>query len=83
MSWMLPFATHTPLHHKHPLHHTCPPLPCMPPFATHTPIRPPVNRMTDAYENITMPQISFAGGNNTNYGNCGCAKKKSEADESL
>ena len=23
----------------------------------------PVNRMTDAYENITLPQTSFAGGN--------------------
>ena len=26
--------------------------------------RPPVNRMTDACENITLPQTSFAGGNN-------------------
>ena len=24
---------------------------------------PPVNRMTDACENITLPQTSFAGGN--------------------
>ena len=27
----------------------------------HTPH--PVNRMTDAYENMTLPQTSFAGGN--------------------
>ena len=27
---------------------------------------PPVNRMTDACENITLPQMSFAGGNNQN-----------------
>ena len=31
---------------------------CMP--CTH----PPVNRMTDACENITLPQTSFAGGKN-------------------
>ena len=31
---------------------------CMP----RTP-HPPVNRMTDACENITLPQTSFAGGN--------------------
>ena len=24
---------------------------------------PPVNRMTDRYKNITLPQTSFAGGN--------------------
>ena len=30
--------------------------------ATHP--HPPVNRMTDACENITLPQTSFAGGNN-------------------
>ena len=28
--------------------------------------RPPVNRMTDACENITLPQTSFASGNYTN-----------------
>ena len=28
------------------------------------PGRPPVNRMTDACENIALPQTSFAGGNN-------------------
>ena len=27
-------------------------------------ISPPVDRMTHAYENITLPQTSFAGGNN-------------------
>ena len=29
---------------------------------------PPVNRMTDACENITLPQTSFAGGNNPIFG---------------
>ena len=28
---------------------------------------PPVNRMTDACENITLPQTSFAGGKNANF----------------
>ena len=28
---------------------------------------PPVNRITDACETITLPQTSFAGGNNMNY----------------
>ena len=27
-------------------------------------VLPPVDRMTHAYENITLPQTSFAGGNN-------------------
>ena len=31
----------------------CTPLSCMPPFATHA----PVDRMTDACENITFPQL--------------------------
>ena len=39
-------TTHAP-HHTCPLHRTCPP-------ATHA---PPVNRITDACENITLQQL--------------------------
>ena len=31
-----------------------------------TDAEPPVNRMTDASENITLPQTSFTGGKNPN-----------------
>ena len=30
-------------------------------------VLPPVDRMTHAYENITLPQTSFAGGNNLSH----------------
>ena len=56
---------HPPSNHAHPLQ------PCTPPPATtHThPLAtthaPPVNRMTNRCKNITLPQTSFAGGNNT------------------
>ena len=45
----------SPTMHAHAIH-TPPthPLPCT----------PPVNRMTDTCKNITLPQTSFAGGNN-------------------
>ena len=33
---------------------------------------PPVNRMTDRCKNITLPQTSFAGGNN---GSCRCGSR--------
>ena len=52
--------------------------PCMPPTTMHAPLQPhmppnhacpspppPVNKMTNRYKNITLPQISFAGGNNS------------------
>ena len=55
--------------------HACPPReqPCMPPLppgaTMHAPweqprMPPPVNRMTNRCKNITLPQTSFAGGNN-------------------
>ena len=50
-------------HARPPLQPRTPPLlqPCMPPPATmHA---PPVNRMTNRCKNITLPQTSFAGGN--------------------
>ena len=54
-------AHHPPIFHACPLHHACPPLsphtpplPCMPP-SNHA--RPPVNRITHACENITLPQL--------------------------
>ena len=53
-----PLGMHTPILEADPP--VDPPLgwpPCRP-----TP-SPPVNRMTDASENITLPQTSFAGGN--------------------
>ena len=48
---MPPFTMPTPLPHM-------PPLPCTPPFATQPPPPPPtVDRMIDACENITFPQL--------------------------
>ena len=51
-----PATTHTPWQ------------PCMPPRQPRMPpcnhTRPPVNRMTNRCKNITLPQTSFAGGNN-------------------
>ena len=61
-----PLAMHTPLCHHSPLCMYVPPLPCIPPLAKHaprSPRTPPLNRMTDACENITLPQTPFAGGN--------------------
>ena len=46
--------------------HTCTPSPCMPPYTTHAPLchacpplphTHPMDRMTDACENITFPQL--------------------------
>ena len=34
-----------------------------PPAARHAGMPPPMNRMTDRCKNITLPQTSFAGGN--------------------
>ena len=42
-------------------------------FPAYTEAYPPVNRMTDACENITLPQTSFAGGNKGNVYCDGCA----------
>ena len=70
----MPPLPHTPLPCMPPTMHAplpCPschaPLPHMPPCharlpTTHT--SPLVNRMTDRCKNITLPQTSFAGGNN-------------------
>ena len=56
----MPPATHTPLCHACPLPHMSPathaPLLLIPP-AMHAPPSPPVNRITDACENITLPQL--------------------------
>ena len=51
-----PPATHAPAMHVPPTMHA--PLPCIPPMNA-----PPVNRMTDACENITLPHF-VAGGKN-------------------
>ena len=56
-----PFTKHAPLCHTYLLHHACPPLFAMHvPFAMYVPLchaHPPVDRMTDACENITFPQL--------------------------
>ena len=52
-----PPAMHTPQARTPPEHTNKPP--------PHTP--PPVNRMTNRCKNITLPQTSFAGGNNECY----------------
>ena len=46
--------------------HVPPQQPCMPP-GNHTGMPPPVNRMTNRFKNITLPQTSFAGGKNEYY----------------
>ena len=61
-----PFTTHVPPSpHVPPLfHHACPPFTMHAPFTLHreyplrhAPAPPPVDRMTDACENITFPQL--------------------------
>ena len=37
--------------------------------------RPPVDRMTDACKNITLPQTSFAGGRNERIWTEGCGEE--------
>ena len=57
----MPPATHGP--NTHAPHHVCPPRPCMSPIM-HAPPRhahpPPVDRMTDACENITVINLLYA-----------------------
>ena len=62
-------TTHAPLgatmHAPPEQPHTHPPeQPCMPPQSNHARCPPSVNRMTNWCKNITLPQTSFAGGNN-------------------
>ena len=71
-----PTTMHTPPQPCMPSLQPCMPpwQPHMPPATTHPPkkphtpqknhTRPPVNRMTNRCKNITLPQTSFAGGNN-------------------
>ena len=59
-----PTTTHT---HTPATTHPPPLQPCTLPTTMHAPHNhacPPVNRMTDRCKNITLPQTSFAGGNN-------------------
>ena len=52
-----PPTMHAPFHIRPPIMHA--PLPCMPPttYTSNTCPLPPVNRITDACENITLPQL--------------------------
>ena len=76
-----PATTHAPPQPCVPPTTTHPLQPCIPPATMHAPATmhtpqqpcmppcnhacPPVNRMTNRCKNITLPQTSFAGGNNT------------------